>query len=135
MAKSSAFVVAPISGLNACVPLKVRLNRHNRSESPLANPSASGSPPVRPRGIYFLNELGRNELSAMPRNKPITGPMRTQPLAPASIMMTPMMPLVGKVTKAQQPKQKSTKTEAIRVEKARITRSNSLRKQREALKT
>jgi hypothetical protein len=42
--------------------------------------------------------------------------------------------MIGRVTKARQPKQKPTKTEAILVEKARITRLNSLRKQREALK-
>jgi hypothetical protein len=113
-------------GLNARAALKVRLNRHYCSESPLANPSAGG--------ICFLNELGRNELSAMPRNKPIIGPMRTQPIARASIMATPMTPMVRRVTKAQQPKQEPTKTQAIRAEKARITRLSSLRKQREALK-
>lgn len=67
----------------------------------------------------------------MPKNKPTTGPMSTQPVRCAVI---PMISSVGKATKAPQPTQKSTKTEAVRVEKARITRLNSLRKQREALK-
>jgi hypothetical protein len=40
----------------------------------------------------------------------------------------------SKEKRAPQPKQKPTKTEAISVEKARITRLNSLRKQREAQK-
>ena len=30
---------------------------------------------------FVLNELGRNELSSMPKIKPTTGPMRTQPMA------------------------------------------------------
>jgi hypothetical protein len=67
----------------------------------------------------------------MPKNKPTTGPMSTQPVRYAVI---PMISSVGKATRAPQPTQKSAKTEAIRVEKARMTRLNSLRKQREALK-
>jgi hypothetical protein len=73
----------------------------------------------------------------MPKNKPITGPMRTQPVQRASMMPTqvlPMMPTVGKVAKTPQPKPKTTRTEAVRVAKARITRRNSLRKQREAMR-
>jgi hypothetical protein len=73
----------------------------------------------------------------MPKNKPITGPMRTQPVERASMMPTqvlPMMPTVGKVAKTPQPKQETTRTEAVRVAKARITRRNSLRKQREAMR-
>jgi hypothetical protein len=48
--------------------------------------------------------------------------------------MLPMMPTVGGVKKAPKPKQKPTRTEAIRVAKARITRRNSLLIQRKALK-
>jgi hypothetical protein len=66
----------------------------------------------------------------MPKNKP-TGPMSTQPVRSAVI---PMISSVGEVTKGSQPTQKSTKTEAISVEKAKTTRLNSLRKQRQALK-
>jgi hypothetical protein len=41
----------------------------------------------------------------------------------------------GKLTNAPSPKQKSsTRTEAVRAAKAKITRRNSLRKQREALR-
>ena len=67
----------------------------------------------------------------MPKNKPTTGPMRIQPIRDSVI---PMMSSVGKA--APQPKQKPTKTEVAQIglEKARITRLNSLRKQREALK-
>jgi hypothetical protein len=77
------------------------------------------------------NKLGRSELATMPKNKPITGPMRLQPIRDSVI---PMMSSVGKVKRAPQSKQEPTKTEAISVEKARITRLTSLRKQRHALK-
>lgn len=70
----------------------------------------------------------------MPTNKTTIGPMRTQPIVRASILTAPMIPTVGMATRAPQPKQEPTKTEAIRIEKARITRLNSLRKHREALK-
>jgi hypothetical protein len=84
------------------------------------------------------NQFGRSELSMMPKTKPTsTGPMRTQPTERGSIMPTqvqPMMPTAGKATKSQQPKQQLTRTEAVRAAKARITRRNSLRKQRDALK-
>ncbi len=73
----------------------------------------------------------------MPQDKLTIGPMRTQPLERASIMpsqVLPMMPTVGRLKKASQPKQKPTRTEALRAAKARITRRSSLRKQREALK-
>jgi hypothetical protein len=68
----------------------------------------------------------------MPKNKPITGPMKTQPIERASIMPTQMMTrTIGNVTKAPQLKQKSSV--AVRTAKAGMRR-NSLRKQREALK-
>jgi hypothetical protein len=88
--------------------------------------------------ICPLNELGRSELCTMPKSKPATGPMRTQPIERASIMPTqvlPMMPTTGKKMKTgSQPNQKLTRAEAVRVAKAKITRRNSLRKQREALR-
>jgi hypothetical protein len=89
-----------------------------------------------PTGCLGLNELGSKELSTMPKRKQPTGPMRTQPIERASIMPTqvlPMMPAAGKATKPSQPKQRPTRAEAVRAAKARITRRNSLRKQREAL--
>ena len=97
-------------------------------------PSAFG------RGAFnlTLNEFGQSELSSMPKSKPVTGPMRTQPVERASIMPTqvlPMMPTTGKKMKSTpQPNQKPTRTEAVRVAKTKITRLNSLRKQREALR-
>ena len=79
-----------------------------------------------------LNEFRRIQLSSMPKGSPVTGPMRTQPVGRASNAPTPMG---GKLTKALPPKQKpSTRTEAVRVAKAKITRRNSLQKQREALR-
>jgi hypothetical protein len=46
----------------------------------------------------------------------------------------PLMPAVGNVKKTVQPKQKATRADGVLVAKARITRRNSLRKQRDALK-
>jgi hypothetical protein len=54
-----------------------------------------------------LNELGRKELPTMPKNRPTTGPMRTQPIERASIMPTPvlpMMPTAGKAKTSMGPK-------------------------------
>jgi hypothetical protein len=48
--------------------------------------------------------------------------------------MTKLMPTVGMMKKAPQPKQKPTPTEALRAATAEITRRESLRKQRQALK-
>ena len=112
-------------GVNARAPLKVRLNRHYRSKSPLVSPSAIG-------GHAVLNEFGINELSAMAKNRPTTGPMRTQPIK--RDLIVPTQPTVRTVTKAPHPKRKPTRTEAVRAAKAKMTRLGSLRKQREALK-
>jgi hypothetical protein len=73
----------------------------------------------------------------MPKNKPTTGPMRTQPIERASIMPTPvlpMMPTAGKARTTTEPKQRLSRADEVRVAKAKITRRNSLRKQRDALK-
>jgi hypothetical protein len=72
----------------------------------------------------------------MPKDKSTAGPMRTQPIERATIIATPVqpkMPWVGKVKKVPQPKQKPTRTDEVRAAKAKITRRNSLRKQRESL--
>jgi hypothetical protein len=72
----------------------------------------------------------------MPKNKPATGPMITQPIGRPSILFTqvrPTLPTVG-VNKTLLPKQKPTMAEALRAAKAEITRRESLRKQRQALK-
>jgi hypothetical protein len=73
----------------------------------------------------------------MRKNKSIAGPMTTQPIERDAIVATPvlpMMPAAGKPKQAAQPKPEPTRTEGVRVAKAKITRRNSLRKQREALK-
>jgi len=74
----------------------------------------------------------------MPNRKSTsTGPMTMQPLERGSIMPTrglPIMPTVGRAAETPQPKQEPTRTEAVRAAKARITRRNSLRKQRDAQK-
>jgi hypothetical protein len=71
----------------------------------------------------------------MPGNKPTsTGPMSVQPVQHGSIAPTQlrMEPTAGAET--QSPKKPSPRTEAVRIAKARITRRNSLRKQRQAQK-
>jgi hypothetical protein len=73
----------------------------------------------------------------MPKNKPAIGPMITQPIERPSISPTqvrPRLPHVG-VNKTLLPKQKPTMAEVVRAAKAEITRRESLRKQRQALKT
>jgi hypothetical protein len=79
-----------------------------------------------------LNKLDQIELSPMLRNNPVIGPMKTQPVERAANAPT----LMGKkLTKAPQPERKPTsRNEAVLVAKANITRRNSLRKQREAMK-
>jgi hypothetical protein len=84
-----------------------------------------------------LNELGRKELPTMPKNRATAGPMRTQPIERASIMPTPvlpMMPTAGKAKTSMEPEQKPTRADGVRVAKAKITRRKSLRKQRDALR-
>ena len=86
--------------------------------------------------MAILNERGWSELSNMPKDKLTTGPMRTQPTERASIISTPvlpMMPTAGKLKKSAQPKPEPTRADEVRAAKARITRRNSLRKQRAAL--
>jgi len=50
----------PASGLNARVPLKVHLNRHDRSNLPLASNSANASPPVHGYHGVALGSLGKD---------------------------------------------------------------------------
>jgi|HubBroStandDraft_5_1064220.scaffolds.fasta_scaffold102303_4 hypothetical protein len=81
----------------------------------------------------FLNKLAQIALSRMT----VTGPMKTQPVERASNATTPVLPMMptGQSSKnTPEPKKKRTRTEAVRVAKAKITRRNSLRKQREALR-
>jgi hypothetical protein len=83
------------------------------------------------------NESGLNELFMMPKSKPPVEPMRTQPHEHGSTMPTPVLPLMpaaGNVKKTVQSKQERTRMDGVLVAKAKITRRNSLRKQRDALK-
>jgi hypothetical protein len=75
-----------------------------------------------------------------PNSEATTGPMGTQPAERATNMPTqvqPAMPAAGGKAKAAHPPQEPaepSRTEAVRAAKARITRRNSLRTQRKALK-
>jgi len=71
----------------------------------------------------------------MPKNNPTHGPMRTQSIERGSIIPTlPTMPIPGTAKTSTEPKQKPTRADEIRVAKAKVTRRNSLQKQREALR-
>jgi hypothetical protein len=70
----------------------------------------------------------------MAKNKPAIGPMITQPIERPSILPTQVRPTHVGVNKTLLPKQKPTMAEAVRAAKAEITRRESLRKQRQALK-
>jgi hypothetical protein len=80
------------------------------------------------------NQLGLAELSTMPKSKSITGPMNTQPVGSTSTMPTPMKPAIGSSHRGAKPKQKSARTEAVRIAKAKLSRRNSLSMQRAALR-
>jgi hypothetical protein len=116
-------------------------------DAPLAAPEVIGRPGSRATEHRYreaagsashpLNKLGRSELFIMPKIKPTAGPMRTQPIERASTIPTPvlpMMPTAGKADKTAQPMRRPTRADGVRVAKAKITRRNSLRKQRDALK-
>jgi hypothetical protein len=76
-----------------------------------------------------------------PANKP--GPMGTQPIEHGSSTPTQMLPIMpgtteekhGKTKEPAAPQKTQTRAEAVRAVLARITRRNSLRKQREAQKS
>jgi hypothetical protein len=139
-------LVGATAAVHASNPIRSPFAGVGPEGDPIRKIRRAGPPPVgeplqptyarrfsRQRWVFCrrLNKLIRTVLSIMTKNKPTTGPMSTQPVRCPEI---PMISSVGKVTRAPQPAQKSTKTEAISVEKARITRLNSLREQREALK-
>jgi hypothetical protein len=71
----------------------------------------------------------------MPGNKPTrTGPMNVQPVQHGSTAPTQLRMEPTADAETQRPKKPSPRTEAVRIAKARITRRNSLRKQRQAQK-
>jgi hypothetical protein len=95
--------------------------------------------------LRLENENDRSALTIMPDERPTshgTVPMRMQPVAHgpnAPTQMLPTMPVAGTETKQEAkiptPGKKQTRAEAVRAALARITRRNSLRKQRDAQKT
>jgi hypothetical protein len=83
-----------------------------------------------------MHEVDPPVLSNVAKGKQTsTGPMRTQPADRGSLLPTPVqpiMPMFGKATIAPYPKERPTRSEAVRAAKAKIMRRNSLRKQRDA---
>jgi len=83
------------------------------------------------------NELGQNELSLMVKSKsPSIGPMSVQPVEHASTArnyLPTIVSTIGDDKKTPLPKIQQARIEAVRATKARITRRNSLQKQRQAL--
>jgi hypothetical protein len=84
-----------------------------------------------------LNQFARNALSAMSQsNPPFTGPMSVQPVEHGSI--TPMQSRTMASQTSQKPKKasrkQSSRADAVRTAKAKISRRGSLSKQRLALK-
>jgi hypothetical protein len=79
-------------------------------------------------------------LSRMQESKPRrTGPMIMQPIDRGATMPVPLLPAMpspggSDASKKPLPKAKLTRTDAVRLAKAKITRRNSLRKQRLAQK-
>ena len=94
---------------------------------------------ARARGVHASNNLSSYALSRMQRSKPrYAGPMSMQPADRSSTMPAPMLPAMSLSNEpvrrqAALPKTKS-RTDAVRAAKAKITRRNSLRKQRQAQK-
>jgi hypothetical protein len=86
------------------------------------------------------NKTGNNALSLMAKPKlQSAGPMRIQPSCHGSTMPFPLQPAMPAPIAADNSvtppsKSKLTRTEAVRIAKARIMRRNSLRKQRQAQK-
>ena len=90
------------------------------------------------------NENGGCALTVMPRKTPqsdSTGPMRMQPIEREPTTPTQMLPIMpgteaARETKTPAPEKKPrTRTDAVRAAMAKITRRNSLRKQRDAQKS
>jgi hypothetical protein len=86
------------------------------------------------------NKTENNALFVMARQKlKSTGPMGIQPSFHGSTMPFPLQPampapIATDASVTPSPKTKPTRTDAVRIAKARIMRRNSLRKQRQAQK-
>jgi hypothetical protein len=71
----------------------------------------------------------------MAKSKPSVGPMSVQPNDRICTARNQRAtPTIGEDNKTPLPKDQQTRMEAVRAAKARMTRRNSLRKQREAQK-
>ena len=84
-----------------------------------------------------MNQFASRALSAMPRpNPPLTGPMSVQPVEHGSITLMQSRPMTSETNKKpKKPSRKqSTRADAVRIAKAKISRRGSLSKQRQALK-
>jgi hypothetical protein len=85
-----------------------------------------------------LNKWRPGALMEMAKSRsPSAGPMRTQPLQLGSIQPTqPLMPAAGTEIKVQSrtPRKSPSRAQQVDAVKAKISRRNSLRKQRAALK-
>lgn len=83
-----------------------------------------------------MNQFVRTALSAMPRpNPPLTGPMSMQPVEHDSITLMQSRPMTSETNdKPKKARKRSTRADAVRIAKARISRRGSLSKQRQALK-
>jgi hypothetical protein len=108
----------------------------------LPRPAGSARAADRGRQTQTSNENDDRTLTVMPSKPPqsdSTGPMGIQPVErgpTAPTQMLPMMP--GTQTAAKPPapeKKQGTRADAMRAALARIARRNSLRKQRDALKS
>jgi hypothetical protein len=86
--------------------------------------------------ISGLNKFASTQLSHMPRRKLVlTGPMSVQPVEHGSITLNQSpseKPTIDRPLEAGTKKQ-SARAEALRIAKAKITRRNSLQKQRRLL--
>lgn len=84
-----------------------------------------------------MNQFARKALSIMPRpNPPLTGTMSVQPVAHGSITPMQSRPMASETSKKSKKasKKQSSRADAVRIAKAKISRRGSLSKQRQALK-
>ena len=84
-----------------------------------------------------MNQFAQKALSAMPRpNPPLTGPMSVQPVEHSSITLMQSRPMASETNSKPKkpPRKQSSRADAVRIAKAKISRRGSLSKQRQALK-
>jgi hypothetical protein len=86
--------------------------------------------PILAAQLTFETNYERAALVTMPKRKTVIGPMKIQPAASGSSVATLMKSSIGE----QETGVKSARTEAVRAVKAKLSRRNSLKMQREAMK-